>query len=155
MSMTRLAFLNFKQSFRNHLALIVSQAFTVLVLFNFQVILSSDAFVVLGTRNKAYIDMLVQMVSFVLGCFMFFFIWYSTDVFLTSRKKAIGLYVFMGLSNEKIGQMYLIQIHTRNLLIPHLYNPPRNSHHCTVGRHFFKHHAPGADLGILPNSKRT
>ncbi|MCI8294379.1 MAG: ABC transporter permease [Lachnospiraceae bacterium] len=109
MSMTRLAFLNFKQSFRNHLALIVSQAFTVLVLFNFQVILSSDAFVVLGTRNKAYIDMLVQMVSFVLGCFMFFFIWYSTDVFLTSRKKAIGLYVFMGLSNEKIGQMYLIE----------------------------------------------
>lgn len=109
MSMTKLAFLNFKRSFKNHLSLIVSQAFTILVLFNFQAILSSDAFAVLGTRNKAYIDLLVQMVSFVLGCFMFFFIWYSTNVFLTSRKKEIGVYIFMGLSNEQIGKMYLTE----------------------------------------------
>ena len=61
MSMTKLAFLNFKRSFKNHLSLIVSQAFTILVLFNFQAILSSDAFAVLGTRNKAYIDLLVQI----------------------------------------------------------------------------------------------
>ena len=107
--MIKLAFLNFKNSFKNYLALILSLAFTVLVLYNFQNLIDSQAFEVLGTRNRDYIEMLVQMVSFVLCCFMFFFIWYSTNVFLTGRKKEIGIYVFMGLSNEKIGKMYLME----------------------------------------------
>lgn len=109
MSMIKLAFLNFKNSFKNYLALVFSLAFTVLVLYNFQNLIDSQAFEVLGTRNREYIEMLVQMVSFVLCCFMFFFIWYSTNVFLTGRKKEIGIYVFMGLSNEKIGKMYLME----------------------------------------------
>ena len=109
MSMIRLAFLNFKNSFRNYLSLVVSLAFTVLVLFNFQNLIDSEAFGVLGTRNKEYVEIIVQTVSFVLGCFMFFFIWYSTNVFLTRRKREIGIYVFMGLSNERIGKMYLVE----------------------------------------------
>ena len=40
---------------------------------------------------------------------MIFFIWYSTNVFLTKRKKEIGIYVFMGLSNQKIGKLYAIE----------------------------------------------
>ncbi|MFR2767056.1 MAG: FtsX-like permease family protein [Thomasclavelia sp.] len=47
--------------------------------------------------------------SFVLGCFMLFFIWYATNVFLTKRKKEIGIYVFMGLTNQKIGKLYAIE----------------------------------------------
>lgn len=109
MSMIKLAFLNFKNSFKNYLALVLSLAFTVLVLYNFQNLIDSQAFEVLGTRNREYIEMLVQVVSFVLCCFMFFFIWYSTNVFLTGRKKEIGIYIFMGLSNERIGKMYLIE----------------------------------------------
>ena len=72
MSMMRLAFLNFKNSFQNYLSLVVSLAFTVLVLFNFQNLIDSEAFGVLGTRNKEYVEIIVQTVSFVLGCFMFF-----------------------------------------------------------------------------------
>ena len=72
--MIKLAFLNFKNSFKNYLALILSLAFRVLVLYNFQNLIDSQAFEVLGTRNRDYIEMLVQMVSFVLCCFMFFFI---------------------------------------------------------------------------------
>ena len=49
------------------------------------------------------------MITFVLVCFLFFFIWYSTNVFLTRRKKEIGIYVFMGLSNEKIGKLYFLE----------------------------------------------
>ncbi len=109
MSMMRLAFLNFKNSFQNYLSLVVSLAFTVLVLFNFQNLIDSEAFGVLGTRNKEYVEIIVQTVSFVLGCFMFFFIWYSTNVFLTRRKREMGIYVFMGLSNERIGKMYFIE----------------------------------------------
>ena len=109
MGMIKLAMQNFRNGFKNYLSLVISLAFTVLVLFNFQNIIYSHGFEVLGTRNKEYVEMLVQIISFVLGCFMFFFIWYSTNVFLTRRKKEIGIYVFMGLSNDKIGKMYLIE----------------------------------------------
>lgn len=109
MRMMDLAFRNFKNGFKNYLSLVISLAFTILVLFNFQNIIYSGAFEVLGTRNKEYIDIIIQMISFILGCFMFFFIWYATNVFLTRRKKEIGIYVFMGLSNEQIGKMYLIE----------------------------------------------
>lgn len=107
--MTKLAFLNFKNSFKSYLSLIVSLAFTVLVFLNFQNILYSDAFEVLGAENKRNVDILIQVISFVLGCFMFFFIWYSTNVFLTKRKKEIGTYIFMGMTNQKIGKLYMIE----------------------------------------------
>lgn len=91
------------------MSLILSLSFTILVFMNFQNIIYSDMFEVLGEHNKEYIDIVVQAISFILGCFMFFFIWYSTNVFLTKRKKEIGIYVFMGLSNQKIGKLYIIE----------------------------------------------
>lgn len=109
MKMMKLAFLNFKSSFRNYLSLVISLAFTVLVFFNFQNVIYSDTFAVLGERNKRYVDIIVQVVSFVLVCFIFFFIWYASNVFLTRRKKEIGVYVFMGLSNQRIGKLYMIE----------------------------------------------
>lgn len=109
MRMMKLAFLNFKNSFKSYLSLIVSLAFTVLVFLNFQNILYSDAFEVLGTENKNNVDILIQVISLVLGCFMFFFIWYSTNVFLTKRKKEIGIYIFMGMTNQKIGKLYMTE----------------------------------------------
>lgn len=109
MSMTKLAWINFKSGFKNYLSLVVSLAFTILVLFNFQNLIYSGGFEILGTRNKEYVEIIVNMITFVLVCFMFFFIWYSTNVFLTRRKKEIGIYVFMGLSNEKIGKLYFLE----------------------------------------------
>lgn len=109
MSVGKLAFWNFKSSLKSYLALIVSMAFTILVFLNFQNITYSNLFDVLGQHNKHYIDILIQTISFVLGCFMFFFLWYATNVFLTKRKKEIGIYIFMGLSNQKIGRLYLVE----------------------------------------------
>lgn len=109
MRMMSLALMNFKNSFRNYLSLVISLSFTILIFFNFQNIIYSDGLAVLGAKNKEYTEMVVQVISFVLVCFMFFFIWYSTNVFLTKRKKEIGIYVFMGLSNQKIGRLYAIE----------------------------------------------
>lgn len=109
MRMTKLALLNFKNSFGNYLSLVVSMAFTILIFFHFQNIVYSDSLAVLGDKNKNYTDIVVHVTSFVLVCFMFFFIWYATNVFLTKRKKEIGTYVFMGLSNQKIGKLYAIE----------------------------------------------
>lgn len=109
MRMSRLAWMNFRNSVRNYLSLVLSLAFTVLVFLNFQNILDSDAYEILGSRNQEYVELLINVVLFVLGCFMFFFVWYSTNVFLTRRKKEIGIYIFMGLTNQQIGKMYAIE----------------------------------------------
>lgn len=109
MSMMKLALQNFKSSFKNYLAVILSLAFTILVFLNFQNIVFSDIFDGMGGQNKEYIAILIQTISFVLCCFMFFFLWYATNVFLTKRKKEIGIYVFMGLTNQKIGRLYMIE----------------------------------------------
>ena len=110
MKIVRLAFLNFKNSFKSYLSLVLSLAFTILVFFNFQNIIHSDAFAILGQRNKDYIDTLIQICLTVLLCFLFFFLWYATNVFLTRRKREIGIYIFMGMSNRKIGSLYLVEI---------------------------------------------
>lgn len=108
--MWKLAFQNFKASFKNYVSLIISLAFTILILLNFQNIIYSDMFAVLGEHNKRNINIVVQTVTVVLICFMFFFVGYATNVFLTKRKKEIGIYVFMGLSNQKIGKLYAIEV---------------------------------------------
>lgn len=109
MSMMKLALLNYKNSFKNYLSLIVSLAFTILIFLNFQNLVYSDIFDMLGESNKEYIIIIIQVITIVLCCFMLFFIWYSTNVFLTKRKKEIGTYIFMGLSNQKIGKLYMIE----------------------------------------------
>lgn len=109
MRMTKLAVLNFKSSAKSFLSLILSLAFTIMIFLNFENITYSDAFLMLGERNKEYVDIIIQVLCFILGVFSFFYIWYATNVFLTNRKKEIGIYVFMGLSNEKIGKMYMIE----------------------------------------------
>ena len=109
MKMMKLAFQNFKVSFKNYLSLIISLAFTILVLFNFLNLIDSGILNGLGESNARNIEIVIQVMSFVLGCFMLFFIWYATNVFLTKRKKEIGIYVFMGLTNQKIGKLYAIE----------------------------------------------
>ena len=109
MSIGRLAFQNFRKSFHNYFSMILSLAFTVLILYNFVNLTFAETFQALGERNKEYIDIIIRVISFVLVCFMFFFIWYATNVFLTKRKKEIGIYVFMGLTNRKIGKLYMLE----------------------------------------------
>lgn len=109
MGSLRLAFNNFKKSFRNYFSMILSLSFTIMILYNFVNLTYTETFRTLGEQNKNYIDIIIQVVSLVLICFMFFFIWYATNVFLTKRKKEIGIYVFMGLTNRKIGKLYAIE----------------------------------------------
>lgn len=116
MSMMKLAYINFKSSLKSYLSLIVSLAFTILIFFNFENIAFSDSLDTLGKINKNNIIAVVQSITFVLVCFMFFFIWYATNVFLTKRKKEIGIYVFMGLTNQKIGKLYMIETIMMGLL---------------------------------------
>ncbi|MCP1101739.1 putative ABC transport system permease protein [Aequitasia blattaphilus] len=116
MSLWKLAFQNFRKQFKNYLALILSQAFSISILLNFQYLRFSDSLAVLGEQNQNQLDVLVNVISVILICFMFFFVWYSTNVFLKKRKKEIGIFVFMGLTNQKIGQLYMIECFITGIL---------------------------------------
>ena len=109
MSMWKLAFKNFKESLRNYLSLMVSLAFTVLIFLNFQNVIDSGILDGLGKTNRENAEFVIQAVTFVLICFMLFFIWYSTSVFLTKKKKEMGIYALIGLTNQKIGKLYMIE----------------------------------------------
>lgn len=109
MSMVKLAIQNFKSSFKSYLSLIISLSFTTVILSNFINLVSSGILDQLGESQAKNIEAALQVLSFVIACFMLFFVWYATNVFLTKRKKEIGTYVFMGLSNQKIGKLYMIE----------------------------------------------
>lgn len=109
MSMWKLAFKNFRESLKNYISLIVSLVFTVLIFLNFQNMIDSGILDGLGKTNRENAEFVIQAVTFVLICFMLFLVWYSTNVFLTKKKKEIGIYAFMGLTNERIGKLYLIE----------------------------------------------
>ena len=109
MSMLKLAFQNFKSSFKSYLSLIISLSFTIMILCNFMNLVDSGILNQLGESNARNVEIIIQVLSFVIGCFMLFFVWYSTNVFLTKRKREIGVYVFMGLSNQRIGKLYAIE----------------------------------------------
>lgn len=109
MSLIKLSFHNFKKSFKNYLSIIISLAFTILVLFNFQNIVNSDVLNTFSGSVLTNMRTIIQVTTIVLFCFMVFFIWYATNVFLAKRKKDIGIYVFMGLTNQKIGKLYMLE----------------------------------------------
>lgn len=109
MSMWKLAIRNFQKSLKNYISLIISLAFTVLIFFNFQNVIASGTLDILGSENRENAEFVIQAATIVLICFMLFFIWYATNIFLTQRKKEIGIYTFMGLTNEKIGKLYMME----------------------------------------------
>ncbi|WP_279001757.1 FtsX-like permease family protein [Thomasclavelia cocleata] len=110
MSLLKLAYSNFKRSVRNYVSLIASLSFSIFIFFNFQNLVFSNAMDVLKERNSDYITIIIEVISVVLVIFVFFFIWYATNVFLAQRKKDIGIFTFMGLDNAKIGKMYVIEV---------------------------------------------
>ena len=109
MKLLSLSFSNFKRSIREYGMLIISLAFSIFVFFNFQSVIYSKSMNILEEYNKDYIDMIIQAASVVFAVFLFFFIWYASNVFLNQRKKEIGIYIFMGLDNVRIGKMYMLE----------------------------------------------
>lgn len=76
----------------------ISMVFSVIILSNFFILMRGDAIKTLGEYNANYTKMIAQMIIVVRVIFIFFFIWYTSNIFLKNRKKEIGLYIFMGLT---------------------------------------------------------
>lgn len=110
MSILSIAFNNFKNNIKTYTMFFISMIFSVIILSNFFILMNGEAIQVLGEANASYTKMMLQAVSVILAVFMFFFIWYTSNVFLRNRKKEIGLFTFMGVDLKTIGKIYFSEM---------------------------------------------
>ncbi|MGH4122731.1 MAG: FtsX-like permease family protein [Clostridium sp.] len=104
-----IAFDNFKRNIKVYSLYIMSMIFSVLVFYNFVALTYNPDFQK-ANETTHYIKGTSIAVSYLLLLFIIFFIWFSSSFFLNQRKKEIGIYAFMGVSNTQIALIYSIEL---------------------------------------------
>lgn len=104
-----IAFDNFKRNIKVYGLYVMSMVFSVLVFYNFTALKYNPDF---QKANEAthYIKDVSIAVSVLLFLFIVFFIWFASSFFLNQRKKEIGIYAFMGVTNSQIALIYAIEL---------------------------------------------
>ncbi|MBE6054128.1 MAG: FtsX-like permease family protein [Clostridium sartagoforme] len=110
MSIFNIAYNNYKKNIKVYTMFFIAMIFSVVVLSNFLIMMDGDAMKALGEINEKDSKVILQSITVILVIFMFFFIWYASNIFLRNRKKEIGVYVFMGLDSSVIGKIYFIEM---------------------------------------------
>lgn len=109
MGIFEIAYNNFKSNLRTYTAFFISMVFSVVVLTNFELLQYGEAIKVLQGENAKFTSAVLISVIVILSVFLFFFIWYATNIFLKNRSKEIGILSFMGLDLYTIGKIYFIE----------------------------------------------
>lgn len=109
MGIFEIAYNNFKSNLRTYTAFFISMVFSVVVLTNFELLQYGEAIKVLKGENAKFTSSVLISVIVILSVFLFFFIWYATNIFLKNRSKEIGILSFMGLDLYTIGKIYFIE----------------------------------------------
>ncbi|MBX4260833.1 ABC transporter permease [Clostridium estertheticum] len=104
-----IAFDNFKRNIKVYSLYIMSMIFSVIVFYNFVALKYNPDFQKANETNS-YIKGTSIAVSYLLLLFIIFFIWFSSSFFLNQRKREIGIYAFMGVSNTQIALIYSIEL---------------------------------------------
>lgn len=109
MGVLSIAYNNFKSNIRTYMAFFISMVFSVIVLTNFEILKYGKTIKVLEGQNREFTEAMLISVIIVLAVFLFFFIWYATNVFFKNRVKEIGILSFMGLDLYTIGKIYFVE----------------------------------------------
>lgn len=64
---------------------------------------------VLGISSQEIVGTLGHVTAIMLLVFLIYFSWFSSSFFLNQRKKEIGLYTLMGVTNYKVGFIYAME----------------------------------------------
>ena len=110
MSIFTIAYNNFKNNVKTYTMFFISMVFSVVILSNFLIFMNSNALEYLDGLSSDNTKTILLMVSIILSIFIFFFLWYASNVFLRNRKKEIGIYTFMGLDSVVIGKIYFVEM---------------------------------------------
>jgi putative ABC transport system permease protein len=104
-----IAFDNFKRNIKVYSLYIMSMIFSVLVFYNFVALKYNPDFQKANEMHDTIKGVSIS-VSYLLLLFIIFFIWFSSSFFLNQRKKEIGIYAFMGVTNAQIALIYSIEL---------------------------------------------
>lgn len=96
MSVLGIALNNFKSNIRTYTAFFISMVFSVVILVNFEILKNSETINFLRGENRKFTEAVLLSVIVILTIFLFFFIWYATNVFFKNRVKEIRMLSFMG-----------------------------------------------------------
>lgn len=104
MNFFKLSFMNLRQNIKNYGMYIFSMIFSIVVFYNFVTLMFSEQFRQIQDLN--IISTLSMVCAMVLFLFFIFFISYSSSFFIEQRKKEFGIYIFMGVENNKIALLF-------------------------------------------------
>lgn len=104
-----IAFSSFKRNIKVYGLYVISMIFSVIVYYNFVALKYNPDFQK-ANESTSYIKSMSQVVSYLLLLFIIFFIWFASSFFLNQRKKEIGIYAFMGVTNTEIAFIYSIEL---------------------------------------------
>lgn len=113
MGVFEIAYNNFKSNIRTYMAFFIAMVFSVVILTNFELLQHGEAIKILQGENAKFTSTVLISVIVILSVFLFFFIWYATNIFFKNRAKEIGILSFMGLDLYTIGKIYFVE----NMLI--------------------------------------
>lgn len=113
MGVFEIAYNNFKSNIRTYMAFFIAMVFSVVILTNFELLQYGEAIKILQGENAKFTSAVLISVIVILSVFLFFFIWYATNIFFKNRAKEIGILSFMGLDLYTIGKIYFVE----NILI--------------------------------------
>lgn len=108
----KLAFENVRKSFKIYRIYFLTMALAVSIFYSFNSIESQQAIFDLSKSKEIYIDLLIKsmefisiFVSFILGGLIL----YANNFLIKKRKKELGIYRTLGMSNLKISQVIVVE----------------------------------------------
>lgn len=108
MNSLNMAFDNFRRNIKVYGLYVMSMIFSVLIYYNFIALKYNPDFEK-AKEVTQYIKGTSTAVSYMLLLFIIFFVWFSSSFFLNQRKREIGIYAFMGVTNSEIALIYSIE----------------------------------------------
>lgn len=108
----KLAFENVRKSFKIYRIYFLTMVLAVSIFYSFNSIESQQAILDLSKSKESYIDLLIKsmevisiFVSFILGGLIL----YANNFLIKKRKKELGIYRTLGMSNLKISQVIVVE----------------------------------------------
>lgn len=107
MNAVSLAYKNMKSNLSIYKLHFLALVFSVVAYYQFCAMKHNPQ--VLGISSQEIVGTLGYVTAIMLLVFLIYFSWFSSSFFLNQRKKEIGLYTLMGVTNYKVGFIYAME----------------------------------------------
>lgn len=112
MNLFKIAFRNIKKSIRDYSIYFITLVIAIAIFYLFNSIDSQTAMLKLNTSTKAVVQVLVELLSYVsvfVAIVLGFLIVYANNFIIKRRKKEIGVYLTLGMSNFRVSMILVLE----------------------------------------------